>query len=96
MIPSLSAEAERELIEGAAQYAREGGTELGLAFISEYERVQNLRCTHPQLGVPWRKRRKFPLRRFPYSVIYYTRGEEVRVIALAHQHRKPNYWAGRK
>lgn len=35
------------------------------------------------------------LRRFPYSVIYYIRAEELRVVALAHHRRKPGYWSGR-
>jgi len=36
------------------------------------------------------------LRRFPYSIIYYTKAEELRVVALAHHSRKPEYWTGRK
>jgi len=36
------------------------------------------------------------LRRFPFGIIYYSRGEELRVIALAHHRQKPGYWVGRK
>lgn len=36
MIVSLSAEAEAELIGAARHYAREGGRELGLAFVTEF------------------------------------------------------------
>ena len=96
MIPSVSPEADRELSDGAVYYAREGGAELGLAFIAEFERALGLLCEQPQLGAPWRGRRRFPLRRFPYSVIYYIKGNELRVIALAHHRRKPGYWAGRQ
>ena len=64
MIPSVSPEAERELTEGALFYAREGGADLGLAFIAEFERVLALLCTHPQLGASWRRRRRLPLRKF--------------------------------
>ncbi|HVQ61424.1 MAG TPA: hypothetical protein VMS53_05020 [Burkholderiales bacterium] len=58
MIPSVSSGADRELTEGAAFYASEGGTEVGL-------------------------------------IIYYLRDEDLRVVALAHHRRKPEYWSGR-
>lgn len=96
MSPSVSPEAEWELTDGALFYARESGADLGLAFIAEFERSLALLCTHPELGASWRKRRRLPLRKFPYSVVYYVRGEELRVVALAHHARRPEYWARRK
>jgi len=97
MTPSVGSDAETELTDGAIYYAREGkNADLGLAFIAEFERALELLCTYPRLGAPWRSRRRFPLRRFPYSIIYYVTGEELWVIALAHHRRKPGYWAGRK
>ena len=97
MNPSVSPEADWELSEGAIFYARSASAEVGLAFVLEYERALALLCARPQLGAPWRNnRRRFPLRKFPYSVIYYVRDEELRVIALAHHRRKPSYWSGRK
>ena len=97
MTPSVSPEADWELTEGAVFYSREAGAEVGLAFILEYERALALLCVHPHLGAPWRNgRRRFPLRKFPYSIVYYIRGEELRVIALAHHRRRPSYWSGRK
>jgi len=96
MSPSVSPEAEWELTDGARFYAREGGAELGLAFITEFERTLALLTRHAQLGAQWRKRRRMPLRRFPYSIIYYVRGDELRVVALAHHRRRPEYWARRK
>ena len=97
MIPSVSSGADRELTEGAVFYAREGGAEVGLAFIAEFERALDLLCRHPRLGTNWRNgRRRFPLRKFPYSIIYYVRDEELRVIALAHHRRKPEYWSDRR
>jgi toxin ParE2 len=35
------------------------------------------------------------LRRFPYSVVYTQDGADILVLAIAHQHRKPNYWKTR-
>jgi toxin ParE1/3/4 len=96
LISSVSPEADRDLSDGAIYYAQEGNAELGFAFIEEFERALGLLCAQPQLGAPWRGRRRFPLRRFPYSIIYYTKGDEIRVIALAHHRRRPGYWAGRQ
>ena len=97
MIVSVSPEAERELIDGAFFYAEQANTELGLAFIAEFERALEILREHPNLGAPWRAlTRRFPLRRFPYSVLYLVKGTELRVIALAHQRRRPGYWSGRK
>jgi plasmid stabilization system protein ParE len=97
VISSVSLEAERELIDGAIFYAREANAELGLAFIAEFERSLEVLCTYPRLGPIWRgTTRRFPLRRFPYSIIYQLKPDEVRVIALAHQSRRPGYWRGRK
>ena len=97
MIVSISPEVERELIDGAIFYAEQANTELGLAFIAEFERALELLREHPNLGAPWRAMtRRFPIRRFPYSVLYLVKGTELRVIALAHQRRRPGYWSGRK
>lgn len=97
MIPSVSVEAEHELTQGALFYAREANAELGLAFIAEFERSLGFLCDHPRLGAAWRGgTRRFPLRRFPYSIIYQVKPNEVRVIALAHQSRRPGYWRGRQ
>lgn len=97
MIASVSPEADRELTEGAVFYAREGGAEVGTAFIVEFERVLELLRMHPALGAPWKSRyRRIPVRRFPYSIVYYVRGSEIRVVALAHHRRKPGFWASRR
>jgi len=53
--------------------------------ITEFDRVLALLCQYPKLGAEWRnRRRRFSLRRFPFSVIYYVRNNELRVVALAH------------
>lgn len=51
MIPSVSLEAERELIDGALFYAREANAELGLAFIAEFERSIGVLCSYPALAL---------------------------------------------
>ena len=39
--------------------------------------------------------RRFLFRRFPYSLIYGIDGGTIVVVALAHDHREPRYWAER-
>ena len=93
---SLNAQAELELVEGAAYYAREANAEIANAFISEFDRSAKLLGEFPKLGSTWRGRiRRLPLRRFPYSIVYYLRDSEVRILAIAHQRRSPDFWRGR-
>jgi len=40
--------------------------------------------------------RRFRLGRFPYALIYVVEADEIVVLAVAHLHRKPNYWRGRQ
>lgn len=96
MRASLASDAEHELIESAKYYAQEANVELGQAFLSEFERSIELLLQHPKFGAVWRGvTRRLPLRRFPYSIVYELREDEVRVIAVAHQSRRPGFWAGR-
>ena len=39
--------------------------------------------------------RKFVLQRFPFNVFYRARENEIVVVAVAHQKRRPGYWSNR-
>ena len=39
--------------------------------------------------------RRFLFDRFPYKMVYIIRAERIVVIAVAHQHRQPDYWIDR-
>lgn len=39
--------------------------------------------------------RKCLLHKFPYSLLYSIESDHIFIIAVAHQHRKPNYWVER-
>ena len=96
MIVSTHPEAEQELIEGAQRYKRQVNARLGAAFVAEYERVVAQLLRYPHFGSIWRgPLRHYPLRRFPYSVIYHVSGDAMRILAVAHQSRKPEYWVRR-
>lgn len=86
-----------ELSEAAAFYTAKANVALGLAFVAEFERTANLVFSNPLIGAIFRgDRRRFFLRRFPYSVIYHVTRDELRVVALAHHRQRPGYWANRK
>jgi plasmid stabilization system protein ParE len=39
--------------------------------------------------------RKFPLRKFPFAIIYRELLHVVQILAVAHSHRRPDYWKRR-
>ena len=86
-----------ELHDAAAFYTLKANVDLGLAFVTEFERTVNLVLASTLLGAVFRgTRRQYSLRRFPYSIIYQVTVEELRILAVAHHRRRPGYWTGRK
>lgn len=86
-----------ELHDAAAFYKLKANIELGIAFVAEFERAANFVLTNPLLGTLFRgTRRRYNLRRFPYSIIYQCTAEELRILAVAHHRRRPGYWTQRK
>ena len=41
------------------------------------------------------KIRKYTLHKFPYKILYSLENDCILIIAIAHQHRKPDYWIDR-
>ena len=88
--------AEEELNEAAAYYAQ-ARPGLGDAFLAEAQRAVSALASSPLAGpavegdVRW-----WLLARFPYSVLYRVRADHIRVLAIAHQKRRPLYWRGRR
>ena len=92
----FAAEAEAELAEAARFYAGQAGLAVAHALIDEFERTARLLVGHSGLGTPTlRGRRLMPLHRFPYSIVYRTEADSVRIVAFAHHSRRPGYWRGR-
>jgi len=87
--------ARAELREAAAFYeARLEG--LGAAFVAEIERVSAFIAARPTAGAPLGQQlRRASARRFPYTIIYRVSGEDMEILAVAHQHRRPGYWRSR-
>jgi hypothetical protein len=72
------------------------GSGLGAELISEVQRLTELLCDVPSIGEPLDDRyRRFPLRRFPFALVYRSDGDVLYVIALSHRRQRPGYWQGR-
>ncbi|MCX8521092.1 MAG: hypothetical protein ORN28_06090, partial [Rhodoferax sp.] len=85
-------EAQAEWSRGARYYCEQAGLELGLALVSEFERVLARSDANPLAGAHFRSNaRRLVLRGFPFGVVYQLVGNDVYVIGLAHHRRKPGY-----
>ncbi len=97
MSRSIHPEAEQDVADAAAFYNEHAGPLVAGRFLSEFERVARLLIEHPGFGTPIsKKRRIFPLRTFPYSVVYSHPDDQVRILVVQHQHRKPGYASSRQ
>ncbi len=87
--------AEAEMLE-AAGYYEERASGLGLSFLGEVETMMQTVLTHPEayqrVG---NELRRAILKKFPYSLLYAIESDRIRVIAVAHQKRRPGYWLSR-
>jgi plasmid stabilization system protein ParE len=89
------AAARRELRRAVDWYDREAPG-LGDELASEVERSLQEVIEYPDAGSPHlANTRRVLTRQFPYSVIYQSRGDEIVVIAVAHQRRRPDFWLHR-
>jgi plasmid stabilization system protein ParE len=94
---SFSPEALAEAEDAAYWYRAQGGNAASESFTQEVERVARLAGLHPELGGPGaHSTRRLYLKRFPYTLIFRIQSDTVRIIAVAHQRRRPGYWAGRQ
>lgn len=92
---SLHRLARREFLD-ALSYYRDVDLPTSRRFLKLYEQALTEIAHDPTASVVIidQIRRKL-VRKFPYSIFYYQRGKTVRVIAVAHQRRRPFYWLGR-
>jgi len=66
---------------------------LGMKFKSEVEKSISRIIEHPKAWTVERGEiRKALLHRFPYKILYSIEKDHILIIAIAHHHRKPDYW----
>lgn len=70
---------------------------LGADYLAEFEALMAHICAvpnfYPIVGAP--DIHKAGLKRFPFHIIYRAMPTHIVVLAVAHQRRRPAYWAGR-
>jgi plasmid stabilization system protein ParE len=99
----LSADAEHELDQAFAWYARERPHRLeafALAYEAALASVGATPAAHPlaitaDLPADAPEVRQARVARFPWRVVYFERPAEVFVVAMAHVRREPGYWRER-
>jgi toxin ParE1/3/4 len=88
--------AARRELRRAVEYYEERVPGLGSELLEEVERAVHEIASSPEAGSPYlANTRRVLVRRFPYRVVYRVRPEEIVVLAVAHQRRRPGYWRGR-
>jgi len=96
LLVSIHETAEAEINEASDFYDIECPG-LGSDFIDEIQKTLVHLSSFPDASPLIRSRvRKIPLHRFPYWLIYSVHSNEVRILAVAHQKRRPFYWGGRR
>ncbi len=94
---SFNPEALAEVEEATRWYRENGGVAPSRAFTLELKRVVSLAAQQSGIGSPGlHGTSRLYLKRFPYTLIFRIEGEYVRVVAVAHQSRRPGYWGGRR
>ena len=88
--------AQQELGEAITWYVAQAPG-LGEAFLLETLKTFRLIEQYPSAWHPLSENtRRCRLSRFPYAVIYTSDDEGQLIIAIAHLHRKPDYWRNRQ
>lgn len=91
----IEAAAQQELEEAAAWYEAQR-TGLSAEFLDEFDRGIGRIAEYPNAWKLLGKRtRQYRLNRFPYGIIYQVRTDEILIVAIAHLHRRPEYWRDR-
>jgi toxin ParE1/3/4 len=89
---TLHPAAEQELNETAAFYEREGSPIVAARFFAEFKRLAALLLEHPEIGSPRSNgRRGFSMSVFPYTVIYRVIADEIKILVVKHDSKRPGF-----
>ena len=92
---SFHPDAIKEVVEAVREYeGRAAG--LGRDFREKLDSAVDLLRRFPESAARVRgDLRRKPLERFPYAVIYAIEDSEIRIYAVPHRRRRPEYWLDR-
>ena len=82
--------------EAAEFYAREGSAALAARFISEFKKLCALLVEQPEVGSPRSAgRRGLCMNVFPYTVIYRASTDEIKILVVKHDRKRPGFGSSR-
>lgn len=87
----------KQELDDAAQFYELELTGLGSVFKDEIKKALNRIQQYPNAWPLTKKKciRKYLMHKFPYKILYSIEDNFILIIAIAHQHRKPDYWTKR-
>ena len=86
----------KQELEDAIRYYELEYSGLGRRFKEEVRKAVLRMTEYPKAwSIERGEVRKCLLHRFPYKLMYSLEKDHILVIAVAHQHRKPDYWVGK-
>jgi plasmid stabilization system protein ParE len=89
---TIHRQAEQDIEAAFHYYRHHAGDRIALRFLDEFERVAELITVNPGIGTRFGdNRRSYPLRVFPYAVIYRPADSGIRILVVRHQRREPGY-----
>ncbi len=69
---------------------------LGKKFLEDFNKCVRRILNHPYAWSPIKENvRKCLLKKFPFQIIYAITDDTILILAVAHQHRRPEYWIDR-
>lgn len=81
----------------ASFYYETASRGLGQEFLDDLQRTVDALREYPSLGRPaGRGLRQAAFQRFPFLLIYAHQLDDIIVVAVAHQKRRPGYWQSRR
>ena len=96
---SIARAASRELEHAVRWYRKHVGTGIADAFLNTVDEALAAILETPETSPLWPGEadvhRKLIGRRFPFSIAYRIRHENIRVLAIVHHKRRPFYWRKR-
>lgn len=89
--------ANRDLDEACVHYGKSASGLVVARFLDDFDRAARLLAREPGLGtLKEGGRASFPLRSFPYTLIYKRTDTGIRVLVVRHQHRDPEHGEDRR
>ncbi len=93
---TLHPAAEQDVQEAAAFYEREGTPTVAARFVAEFKRLATLLHEHPEIGsLRQDGRRGFSMSVFPYTVIYRANTDEIKILVVKHDSKRPGFGSRR-